>query len=137
MNNIDKMSADAIRILSADAIQKAKSGHPGLPLGCADAAYALWAKVLKHNPANPDWFNRDRFILSEDMAPASVLTASPFCYGLKKEDLTVSSAGLSDSRTSGVSSHCRSRSNNRTARSRNGNGSRNGDGRRTSGSEVQ
>ena len=44
MNSIEKMSADAIRVLSADAIQKAKSGHPGLPLGAADAAYALWAK---------------------------------------------------------------------------------------------
>ncbi len=88
MNNIDKMSADAIRILSADAIQKAKSGHPGLPLGCADAAYALWAKVLKHNPANPDWFNRDRFILSGghgSMLLYSLLHL--FGYGLKKEDL--------------------------------------------------
>ena len=64
MNNIETMSINAIRVLSADAIQKAKSGHPGLPLGCADAAYALWAKEMKHNPGNPDWANRDRFILS-------------------------------------------------------------------------
>ena len=64
MNNIDTMSVNAIRVLAADAVQKAKSGHPGLPLGCAAIAYELWAKEMKHNPANPDWFNRDRFILS-------------------------------------------------------------------------
>ena len=88
MSNIDKMSANAIRVLSADAIQKAKSGHPGLPLGAADAAYALWAKEMKHNPANPDWFNRDRFILSGghgSMLLYSLLHL--FGYGLKKEDL--------------------------------------------------
>ena len=64
MNNIDTMSVNAIRVLSADAIQKAKSGHPGLPLGCASVAYELWAKHLKHNPKDPDWKDRDRFILS-------------------------------------------------------------------------
>ena len=88
MSNIDKMSANAIRVLSADAIQKAKSGHPGLPLGAADTAYALWAKEMKHNPANPDWFNRDRFILSGghgSMLLYSLLHL--FGYGLKKEDL--------------------------------------------------
>ena len=88
MSNIDKMSANAIRVLSADAIQKAKSGHPGLPLGAADAAYALWAKEMKHNPANPDWFNRDRFILSGghgSMLLYSLLHL--FGYGLTKEDL--------------------------------------------------
>ncbi|MBO7402162.1 MAG: transketolase, partial [Lachnospiraceae bacterium] len=88
MNNIDQMSANAIRVLSADAIQKAKSGHPGLPLGAADAAYALWARELKHNPADPDWFNRDRFILSGghgSMLLYSLLHL--FGYGLTKEDL--------------------------------------------------
>ena len=88
MSNIDKMSANAIRVLSADAIQKAKSGHPGLPLGAADTAYALWAKEMKHNPANPDWFNRDRFILSGghgSMLLYSLLHL--FGYGLTKEDL--------------------------------------------------
>jgi len=88
MSNIDKLSANAIRVLSADAIQKAKSGHPGLPLSAADAAYALWAKEMKHNPANPDWFNRDRFILSGghgSMLLYSLLHL--FGYGLKKEDL--------------------------------------------------
>ncbi|MBQ9994063.1 MAG: transketolase [Clostridia bacterium] len=64
MNNIDNLSVNAIRVLSADAIQKAKSGHPGLPLGAAPVAYELWAKHMNHNPANPNWENRDRFVLS-------------------------------------------------------------------------
>lgn len=64
MNQIDNLSINAIRVLSADAIQKAKSGHPGLPLGCAPIAYELWARHMNHNPAHPDWLNRDRFILS-------------------------------------------------------------------------
>lgn len=54
MNNIDEMSVNAIRVLSADAIQKAKSGHPGLPLGAAPAAYELWSRHMNHNPANPN-----------------------------------------------------------------------------------
>jgi len=64
MSNIDELSVNAIRVLSADAIQKAKSGHPGLPLGAAPMAYELWAKHMNHNPANPEWKNRDRFVLS-------------------------------------------------------------------------
>ena len=60
----EQLAVNAIRVLSADAVQKAKSGHPGLPLGAAPIAYALYAHHLKHNPKNPDWFNRDRFILS-------------------------------------------------------------------------
>ncbi len=64
MKSIEEMSVNAIRVLSADAIQKAKSGHPGLPLGSASAAYELWAHHMKHNPKDPQWANRDRFILS-------------------------------------------------------------------------
>jgi len=56
--------ANAIRALSMDAIQKANSGHPGAPMGMADIAEALWCDHLKHNPKNPQWVNRDRFILS-------------------------------------------------------------------------
>jgi len=56
--------ANAIRILSIDAVEKAQSGHPGMPLGMADIATVLWKKYLKHNPDNPSWFNRDRFVLS-------------------------------------------------------------------------
>ena len=64
MNKIHTLSVNTIRVLSADAIQKANSGHPGLPLGAAPMAYELWANHMNHNPADPDWPNRDRFILS-------------------------------------------------------------------------
>ena len=61
---IDRLSANAIRALAIDAVQQANSGHPGLPLGMADAAYVLWTRFLKHNPADPRWPDRDRFVLS-------------------------------------------------------------------------
>ncbi len=61
---LDQLSINTIRFLSVDAVQKANSGHPGLPLGAAPMAYVLWTKFLQHNPANPQWFNRDRFVLS-------------------------------------------------------------------------
>jgi len=61
---LDKLAVNTIRFLSVDAVQKANSGHPGLPLGAAPMAYVLWTKFLKHNPSNPKWFNRDRFVLS-------------------------------------------------------------------------
>ena len=89
MKNIDTLSVNAIRVLSADAIQKAKSGHPGLPLGSAAMAYELWAHHMNHNPADPQWPNRDRFILSGghgSMLLYSLLHL--FGYGnLSKEDL--------------------------------------------------
>ena len=56
--------ANAIRALAMDAVQQAKSGHPGAPMGMADMAVALWGQHLQHNPANPQWANRDRFVLS-------------------------------------------------------------------------
>ena len=59
-----QVMADLLRVLSADAVQKAGSGHPGMPMGMAEIAYVLWKFYLKHNPKNPDWVNRDRFILS-------------------------------------------------------------------------
>ena len=62
--NIEEMSVNAIRVLSADAIQKANSGHPGLPLGTAPIAYELFSKHMNYNPQNPEWINRDRFVLS-------------------------------------------------------------------------
>lgn len=60
----EQLAVNSIRILSADMIEKAKSGHPGLPLGAAPIAYELWANHMNHNPKNPNWINRDRFILS-------------------------------------------------------------------------
>ncbi|HSJ88457.1 MAG TPA: transketolase [Anaerolineales bacterium] len=62
--DLDRLSINTIRFLSIDAVQKANSGHPGLPMGAAAFAYVLWARFLKHNPQNPKWFDRDRFILS-------------------------------------------------------------------------
>jgi transketolase len=62
--DLDTLSINTIRTLSLDAVQKANSGHPGLPLGMAPAAYVLWTKFLRHNPKNPKWFGRDRFLLS-------------------------------------------------------------------------
>jgi transketolase len=89
MSNIDTMSVNAIRVLSADGVQKANSGHPGLPLGAAAMAYELWAKHMKHNPANPKWDNRDRFVLSGghgSMLLYSLLHL--FGYGLTTQDLS-------------------------------------------------
>lgn len=62
--NVNHKLADAIRFLSIDAVEKAKSGHPGMPMGMADIATVLWRKYLQHNPKNPKWINRDRFVLS-------------------------------------------------------------------------
>lgn len=61
---LDELSINTIRFLAVDAVQKANSGHPGLPMGAAPMAYVIWTKFLKHNPTNPKWFDRDRFILS-------------------------------------------------------------------------
>ncbi|MDB5989387.1 MAG: tktA [Herbaspirillum sp.] len=63
-SEIDELCVNTLRFLSVDAVQKANSGHPGLPLGAAPMAYVLWTRFLKHHPANPQWFDRDRFVLS-------------------------------------------------------------------------
>src|SRR3989454_1869004 len=62
--NIDQLCVDTIRTLSIDAVQKANSGHPGAPMGLAPSAYVLWTRFLRHNPRNPSWLDRDRFVLS-------------------------------------------------------------------------
>ena len=64
LSELDELCVQTIRFLSMEAVQKAKSGHPGMPMGMAPAAYVLWTKHLRHNPSNPRWHNRDRFILS-------------------------------------------------------------------------
>ena len=88
MNQIDTMSVNAIRVLAADAVQKAKSGHPGLPLGSAAMAYELWANHMNHNPKNPQWKNRDRFILSGGHGSTLLYSLLHlFGYGLTKEDM--------------------------------------------------
>ena len=62
--DLDQYCINALRVLAMDGVQKAKSGHPGMPMGMADVAYVLWTRHLKHNPRNPRWPNRDRFVLS-------------------------------------------------------------------------
>ena len=64
LSEVDELCIDTIRCLSIDAIQKSKSGHPGMPMGMAPAGYTLWTRHLKHNPRNQNWANRDRFVLS-------------------------------------------------------------------------
>src|SRR5512133_2645779 len=64
LTDLQQQSINTIRFLSADAVQQANSGHPGLPMGAAAMAYTLWTRHLRHNPRNPQWFNRDRFVLS-------------------------------------------------------------------------
>ena len=64
LTELDELCIQTIRFLSMDGVQKAKSGHPGMPMGMAPAAYVLWTKYLRYNPANPKWLNRDRFVLS-------------------------------------------------------------------------
>ncbi len=90
MYDIEKarLAANTIRMLSADAVQKAKSGHPGMPLGTADYAFTLWYKYLRYNPKNPAWIGRDRFVLSAghgSMLLYSLLHL--FGYGLPMEEI--------------------------------------------------
>jgi transketolase len=88
MNNVELLTVNTIRILSAEAVQKANSGHPGLPMGAAPMAYTLWAKNMKHNPANPDWDDRDRFILSAGHGSMLIYSLLHlFGYGLTMEDI--------------------------------------------------
>jgi transketolase len=61
---LDQLCVNTIRFLSVDAVQKANSGHPGLPIDAAPMAFVLWTKIMKYNPRNPLWFDRDRFVLS-------------------------------------------------------------------------
>ncbi len=86
--DIRKTTINNIRVLSAEMIDKANSGHPGLPLGCAGIGYELYADVLKHNPANPDFIDRDRFVLSSGHGSALIYSLLHiFGYGLKMEDI--------------------------------------------------
>ncbi len=85
---LEELSIDTIRTLSMDGVQKANSGHPGAPMALAPVAYRLYAHTMRHNPANPDWFDRDRFVLSAGHASMllySVLHLSG--YGVSIEDL--------------------------------------------------
>ncbi|MFD1170732.1 transketolase [Oceanobacillus caeni] len=88
LSNVEKLSINTIRTLSIDAIEKANSGHPGLPMGAAPMAYTLWTDFMNHNPKNTKWFNRDRFVLSAghgSMLLYSLLHLSG--YDVSMEDL--------------------------------------------------
>lgn len=88
MDTISQKTINSIRVLAAEAIQKANSGHPGLPLGSAPMAYTLWAKHMNHNPKNPKWENRDRFVLSAGHGSTLLYTLLHlFEYGVTMEDL--------------------------------------------------
>ncbi|MDY7038443.1 MAG: transketolase, partial [Thermodesulfobacteriota bacterium] len=88
MKNLDNLCVNTIRMLSVDCIEKANSGHPGMPMGSATMAYVLWSRFLRHNPVNPKWPDRDRFILSAghgSMLLYSLLHLTG--YNLSLEDL--------------------------------------------------
>ncbi len=86
--DIHQLSINTIRFLAIDAIQKANSGHPGMPMGCAPIAYRLYTKYMKHNPANPKWLNRDRFILSAGHGSMLLYSILHLCgYKISLDDL--------------------------------------------------
>jgi transketolase len=87
-SQLDTLCVDTIRTLSMDAVQKANSGHPGTPMGLAPLAYVLYTRIMRHNPANPEWIDRDRFILSAGHA-SMLLYSSLFLagYGMTLEDI--------------------------------------------------
>src|ERR1022692_2128352 len=80
--SLDQLSIDTLRLLAVDTVEKAKSGHPGAPLGCAPIAYLLFHKLMKHNPAHSKWADRDRFVLSNGHASA-LLYSTLFLSGYK------------------------------------------------------
>lgn len=88
MNNIQQLTVNAIRALSSEGIDKANSGHPGLPLGCATIGYTLFSEILKHNPKKSDFFNRDRFVLSAGHGSMLLYTLlHVFGYNVSMDDL--------------------------------------------------
>jgi transketolase len=76
--SLDTLSVDTLRLLAVDTVQKANSGHPGAPMGCAPIAYVLYHKLMKHNPAHAKWANRDRFVLSNGHASSAALFRAAF-----------------------------------------------------------
>ncbi|MCC6886348.1 MAG: transketolase, partial [Ignavibacteriales bacterium] len=86
--DINQLSINTIRFLAVDAVQKANSGHPGMPMGCAPIAYRLYTKYMKHNPANSHWLNRDRFILSAGHGSMLLYSILHLCgYKISMDDL--------------------------------------------------
>jgi len=88
LSELDELCIQTVRFLSAEAVQKANSGHPGMPMGMAPAAYVLWTKYMKHNPANPKWHNRDRFVLSAGHGSALLYSMLHLTgYGITLDDM--------------------------------------------------
>ena len=114
----EKELANAIRALAMDAVEAAKSGHPGMPMGMAEIAVALWNRHLRHNPANPHWPDRDRFVLSNghgSMLQYALLHLTG--YDLPMEELrALPPAAFEDAGTSGSRRHARRRDHDRPAR---------------------
>ena len=87
-SELDQLCINTIRVLSADAVQRANSGHPGMPMGAAAMAYVLWTRLLRHNPKNPKWPNRDRFVLSAGHGSMLIYSLLHLCgYDLSLEEL--------------------------------------------------
>src|SRR5678815_4889545 len=88
MNELDQLCINTIRMLSVDTVQQAESGHPGMPMGAATMAYVLWTRHLRHNPKNPAWPDRDRFVLSAGHASALLYSLLHLTgYDLSLDDL--------------------------------------------------
>ncbi len=88
MSELEKLCIDTIRFLSADGVQKANSGHPGMPIGMAPTGYLLWTKLMRHNPADPQWINRDRFILSAGHGSMLLYSLMHLCgYDISLDDI--------------------------------------------------
>ena len=120
MSDLDELCINTIRMLSVDVVQHANSGHPGMPMGAATMAYVLWTRHLRHNPKNPAWPDRDRFVLSAGHASALLYSLLFLTgYDLAIEDLEQFRQWKS--RTPGHPEHglyARRRGHHRTARSR-------------------
>src|SRR5205085_7454509 len=87
-NQLDTLCINTIRTLSIDAVQKANSGHPGAPMGLAPVAYVLWGHILRHDPSDPEWIDRDRFVLSAGHASMLLYsTLHLFGYDVTLDDI--------------------------------------------------
>ena len=85
---LDRLCIDAVRVLSMDAVQKANCGHPGTPMALAPLGYLLWTQHMKHNPGNPGWLNRDRFVLSVGHASMLIYSLLHLTgYDLAKDEI--------------------------------------------------
>src|ERR671923_2033717 len=91
-NDLDQLAINTIRTLAIDAVQKANSGHPGTPMDAAPTAYTLWQRILRYDPQDPDWPNRDRFVLSSGHASA-LLYSLIYLTGIKATNPTYEQVG--------------------------------------------